>query len=163
VATYPAALICDTAVPAWHEGYPEMPFVFAGSSATAAGGLGLLAAPLAQSAPARALATFGVAIELAAVKRMEHRIGMVGEPYSKGSSGVMMKIGEFLSIAGLAGAYLGRDSRAATATSGVALLAASAFSRWGIFHAGMVSADDPRPTVEPQRARLQQRADAQKA
>ena len=30
VATYTAALICDTAVPAWHEGHREMPYVFAG-------------------------------------------------------------------------------------------------------------------------------------
>ena len=25
IATYTAALICDTAVPAWHAGYREMP------------------------------------------------------------------------------------------------------------------------------------------
>jgi len=30
VATYTAVLISDTAVPAWHDGYPELPFVFAG-------------------------------------------------------------------------------------------------------------------------------------
>jgi len=40
IATYTAALICDTAVPAWHAGYREMPYVFAGSAASAAGGLG---------------------------------------------------------------------------------------------------------------------------
>ena len=43
MATYTAALICDTAVPAWHAGHREMPYVFAGSAASAAGGLGLLA------------------------------------------------------------------------------------------------------------------------
>ncbi|WP_344874275.1 NrfD/PsrC family molybdoenzyme membrane anchor subunit, partial [Nonomuraea antimicrobica] len=32
VATYTAALICDTAVPSWHEGFREMPFLFAGSA-----------------------------------------------------------------------------------------------------------------------------------
>src|SRR5207302_3463965 len=32
VAAYTAALIADTAVPAWHDGYREMPFVFAGSA-----------------------------------------------------------------------------------------------------------------------------------
>ena len=36
VATYSAALICDPAVPAWHAGYREMPYVFAGSAASAA-------------------------------------------------------------------------------------------------------------------------------
>lgn len=36
LATYTAALICNTAVPAWHEAHREMPFVFAGSGAAAA-------------------------------------------------------------------------------------------------------------------------------
>src|SRR5919201_6121003 len=49
VAAYTGALISDTAVPAWHDGYPEMPFVFVGSAASAAGGLGLLAAPPEQN------------------------------------------------------------------------------------------------------------------
>src|SRR6185437_7905163 len=40
VASYTAALISNTAVPAWHDGYPEMPFVFTGSGMMAAGGLG---------------------------------------------------------------------------------------------------------------------------
>jgi hypothetical protein len=65
--------ISDTAVPAWHDGYPEMPFVFTGSGATAAGGLGLLAAPADESGPARNLALLGVAMELAAFERMTRR------------------------------------------------------------------------------------------
>ena len=43
VATYTSVLLCDTAAPAWHEGYREMPLLFAGSAAGAAGGLGMLA------------------------------------------------------------------------------------------------------------------------
>ncbi len=45
VAAYTAVLVADTAVPSWHDGYREMPFVFTGSAAMAAGGLGLLAGP----------------------------------------------------------------------------------------------------------------------
>ena len=66
IATYTAALICDTAVPAWHEGYREMPYVFAGSAASAAGGLGLLAVRPADAGPARDLAVLGAAVELIA-------------------------------------------------------------------------------------------------
>ena len=66
LASYTAALITDTAVPAWHDGHREMPFVFAGSAAMAAGGFGLLAAPLGESQPARNLALFGVGAEAAA-------------------------------------------------------------------------------------------------
>ena len=66
VATYTAALICDTAVPAWHAGYREMPFVFAGSAASAAGGLGLLATAPGAAEPARRLAVLGAGVELVA-------------------------------------------------------------------------------------------------
>jgi hypothetical protein len=47
--------------------------------------------------------------------------------------------------------------RAVGALSGAALLAASAATRWGIFHAGLASADDPKYTVVPQRDRLRRR------
>ena len=156
VASYTAALISNTAVPAWHDGYPEMPFVFVGSGATAAGGLGLLTAPVAETGPARAMAVAGIGLELATFERMQHRLGMVAEPYSQGRGGAYVNAGKLLSLAGIAGALLGRHNRIASAASGIALLAASATTRWGIFHAGLQSADDPKYTVVPQRERLAQ-------
>lgn len=160
VAAYTAALVSNTAVPAWHDGYPEMPFVFVGSGATAAAGLGLLAAPPAETVPARNLALLGAGMEMAAFERMERRIGLVAEPYSSGQGGTYVKAGKVLSVLGVAGAVLGRRSRLASALSGAALLAASAATRWGIYHAGMASADDPKYTVIPQRQRLAQRTPA---
>lgn len=154
VAAYTAALISDTAVPAWHDGYREMPFVFVGSAATAAGGFGLLAAPAAQTTPARNMAAFGVTTELVSAQWMEHRLGMVAEPYSSGRSGAYMRAGKALSVAGLAGALLARGNRIVNALSGATLIAASAATRWGIFHAGTTSADNPKYTVVPQRERL---------
>jgi formate-dependent nitrite reductase membrane component NrfD len=160
VAAYTAALISDTAVPAWHDGYPEMPFLFVGSAATAAGGLGLLAVPPEQGAPARNLGLFGACLELAASHLMTRRIGMVAEPYHHGRGGMYMKAGEILTVLGAAGSLavslagpLARRRRAVGALSGAALLAASAATRWGIFHAGLASADDPKYTVVPQRTR----------
>jgi hypothetical protein len=160
VASYTAVLISDTAVPAWHDAHREMPYVFAGSAATAAGGLGLLGAPLEQQGPARALALLGVAGELGTFQRMKRRMGMVAEPYSSGLGGRLVRAGEVLALAGATGAVAGRRSRMASALSGAALLAASAATRFGIFHAGMASARDPRYTVEPQRARLAARRPA---
>ena len=157
VAAYTAALISDTAVPAWHDGYPEMPFVFTGSGAMAAGGLGLLAAlrgGAAETAPARNLAVLGAAMELAAAQRMEHRIGMVAEPYSTGRGGRYMKAGKVLALLGTAGAVISGRSRVAAVLSGAVLVAASAATRWGVYHAGMASAADPKYTVIPQRQRL---------
>lgn len=154
VVAYTAALISDTAVPAWHEGFTEMPFIFTGSGAMAAGGLGLLTAPGHESAPARNLALLGLATEASSFERMTRRIGIVAEPYHRGRGGAYIRAGQVLSALGAAGAVLGRRSRLVTRLSGAALLAASASTRWGIFHAGMASAADPRYTVVPQRERL---------
>ncbi len=154
VAAYTAALIADTAVPAWHDGHRELPYVFVGSAATAAGGLGLLAAPLAEHPPARTLAVLGAAGELAAFETMTRRLGMVGEPYRTGPGGRLVNAGKALAVGGALGAVLGRRRRTTAALSGAALLAASACTRFGIFHAGLASARDPRYTVEPQRERL---------
>jgi len=155
VTTYTAALVSDTAVPAWHEAYPEMPFIFAGSAASAAGGLGLIAASLAQNAPAQGFGLFGAALELSAATRMERRLGILAEPYRQKSAGVLMKVAKGLTAAGALGATLvaGR-SRAAAAVSGAALLAGSACMRFGIFEGGIASSKDPKYTVTPQRERL---------
>jgi hypothetical protein len=155
VAAYTGALLSDTAVPAWHDGYREMPFIFVGSAAAAAGGLGLLAAPAAQAGPARNLALLGTGLELAASQRMTSRLGMTAEPYRTGTGGALLRVSKALSVLGAAGAVLGSRSRTLGAIGGAALLAASAATRFGIFHAGLASAADPRYTVAPQRERLE--------
>jgi anaerobic selenocysteine-containing dehydrogenase len=103
VATYTAVLICDTAVPAWHEGYREMPFLFAGSAASAAGGLGLLAVSPERSREAARFAVLGAAAELTAKSLMMRRLGAASEPYQAGRAGRLMDAGEMLAAIGLAG------------------------------------------------------------
>jgi Polysulphide reductase, NrfD len=161
VAAYTGALIADTAVPAWHDGYPEMPFVFVGSGAMAAGGFGMLAAPLEQSAPARNMAILGLVTEASMFERMTRRAGMAAEPYHRGRGGAYIRAGQVLSVLGLAGAVLARRNRVISTLSGAAFAAASAATRWGVFHAGLASADDPKYTVIPQRARLQSQQPAE--
>src|SRR5699024_10351776 len=53
LSAYTGILIANTAVPAWHEAYRELPFVFVGSGAAAAGGLAMAATPTDQAGPAR--------------------------------------------------------------------------------------------------------------
>lgn len=159
VASYTGVLIANTATPAWHEGHREMPFVFVGSAASAAAGLGLLASPLDENAPARRLAVMGALAEITAVRLLERRVGIVAETYHRGRAGTLMRAAEALTLAGLAGALgSGRRSRSGAAVSGVALLAASACARFGIFEAGVASARDPKYTVTPQRERKQAQA-----
>jgi hypothetical protein len=154
VSTYTAALISNTAVPAWHDGFREMPFLFAGSSAASAGGLALAAGPPSEAGLPRRLALLGAGMEVAATHAMEHRLGMVAEPYSEGTSGKLMRAGEGMLLAGAAAAVAGRWKPWLGRVGGALLVLASALTRFGIFQAGMTSADDPRYTVEPQRERL---------
>jgi formate-dependent nitrite reductase membrane component NrfD len=157
IATYTAALICDTAVPAWHEGYREMPYVFAGSAASAAGGLGLLAVHPADAEPARNLAVLGAAVELIAKRQLLDRLGDLAEPYQTGTPGAILRLAEFLTVGALAGAVLGGRNRAVSALAGASLVAGAAKTRFGIFEAGMASARDPKYTVVPQRRRRDRR------
>jgi formate-dependent nitrite reductase membrane component NrfD len=154
VATYTAALVADTAVPAWHDGFRELPFLFAGSSATAAGGMALVWTPAAEAAPARRFAAVGAAVEFAAAQRMKQRLGFVAEPYEQGRAGRAMTMGSVLTGAGLVLAFAGRHRRALQVLAGAMLTSASAITRVGIFDAGVQSAADPRYTVGPQRARV---------
>jgi formate-dependent nitrite reductase membrane component NrfD len=153
VASYTAALIADTATPTWHGAYRELPFVFVGSAALASGGMGMLTAPVHEAGPARRLAAGGVLLELAAERRMESSLGIAAEPLHRGTPGALMHASKALAAAGLAGTVLGRRDRRVAAASGVALLASSACTRFGIFYAGQESARDPKYTVVPQRAR----------
>ena len=162
VATYTAVLICDTSVPGWHAAHREMPYVFVGSAASAAGGFALLAAPPGQQEPARRLAVLGSVAELTARQLLERHLGEdLAEPYHQGKSGRILKVAEVLTAAGAAGAALTRRTRVGSALSGVALLAASALTRYGVFEAGLASARDPKYTVVPQRQRAEARQQAQ--
>ena len=164
VATYTAALLSDTAVPAWHEGHREMPYLFAGSAASAAGGLGMLAVSRAHADQAIRFAMLGAATELTAKSILVRRLGEIATPYQAGRPGRLMHVAEALTAAGLGGAVLARRNRAAAVLSGAALMASSALTRFGVFEAGLASARDPAYTVGPQRQRLAARAaDAQAA
>jgi formate-dependent nitrite reductase membrane component NrfD len=153
MTSYTAVLLTNTAVPAWHGAYREMPFVFGGSAAAAAGGLGLVGAPVAENAPAARLGAAGAAVELAAGALMEHRLGLIGDRYRTGAAGTCMRVAKALSVIGAAGALAGRRHRGVAAASGAALMAGSLLTRFGVFLAGKASAADPRDTVVLQRAR----------
>ncbi|UWP78751.1 polysulfide reductase NrfD [Dactylosporangium fulvum] len=151
LATYTAVLIADTAAPSWHEAYPQLPFAFAGSALASGAAVGLIAAPVRESGPARGMAVAGVALELAATHRIETAHGLLSEPYRTGRAGRLLRAARALNLAGAAGALLGRRSRVLSALSGAALLAGSLATRFGVFEAGVESTKDPRYVVEPQK------------
>ncbi|WP_431239767.1 NrfD/PsrC family molybdoenzyme membrane anchor subunit [Mycolicibacterium aichiense] len=159
VASYTAALIADTAVPAWHEAHREMPFVFVGSAAAAAGGLGMVAAPLREAGPARRAVIIGSVAELTAIEIMQRSMGLSAEALHSGTAGRLHRAARALTLAGAVTATAaGHRSRKAAVFAGAAALAGSACTRFAIFHAGVASAHDPKYTVVPQRERLSRQA-----
>ncbi|MGW4287127.1 NrfD/PsrC family molybdoenzyme membrane anchor subunit [Streptomyces sp. NPDC004673] len=158
LASYTAVLLADTAVPAWHEAYRELPFVFTGSAAASGAGLGMVCAPVSEAAPARRLAVVGAAIEIAAALRIDRKPEFELTTYTHGEPHHLRKISEYLTIGGaLAAVTLARRSRIAAVLGGLALLAGSGFQRFGTFEAGVESTKDPIYVVKPQRERLDAR------
>ncbi len=161
VASYTAVLISDTATPTWHDGYRQMPFVFVSSAAIAAGDWGMLTSPCSELDPARRLAIGGAALEILTETRMEQEMGMAAETLHTGTAGAVVRTAKVLTTLGAATAVYSRRSRVAARVSGVALMAASALTRFGIFYAGQASARDPKYSVVPQAERVARRAGAQ--
>jgi hypothetical protein len=154
LATYTGALLANTAVPAWHEAHRELPFLFAGSGASAAGGMALLLTPVQHSRPARRMAIAGAAIELTASELLKRRLGMVAEPYERGRPGRLMRLASRMTLGATVVSTLSGRSRAVTALCGATLVASSLVTRFGVFEAGLASARDPKYTVVPQRERM---------
>ncbi len=156
VASYTAVLLSDTATPSWHDARDHLPFVFVGSAAAASGGMAILATAPDAAGPARALAVAGSVLELAVTVRMEAAMGLSAEPMRQGRAGTYLRCARVLTAAGaVLAATCARRHRAASVVAGAALLAGSACTRFGVFHAGQQSARDPRYTVAPQRERLE--------
>ncbi|MGE5696500.1 MAG: NrfD/PsrC family molybdoenzyme membrane anchor subunit [Candidatus Sericytochromatia bacterium] len=157
VASYTAVLLGQTAVPAWHEAHPYLPFVFTGSAAASGGGLGMLLAPVDESGPARRLAVAGAGMEVVVSRVLEQRLGLVGEAFTTGKPHLLRKAAEVLNVCGAVGAVVSGRHPAAVAVSGLALLAGSALQRFGTFEAGVASTRDPKYVVVPQRERRETR------
>lgn len=158
VASYTAVLLSNTATPTWHDAHRHLPFLFVGSAAAASGGLAMIAAPVDQAGPARRMAVGGALMEFAIDQPMEAAMGLSAETLHQGKAGTYLRIAKTLNTIGVVGTVLlGRRSRAISVLSGAALMAGSAYTRFGIFEAGQQSARDPKYTVVPQRARLDQR------
>ncbi|RBQ15307.1 polysulfide reductase [Spongiactinospora rosea] len=159
MATYTAVLVADTAVPSWHTGHRELPFLFAGSALASAGAVAMVAAPHREAGPARRMAMVGAAMETVAGEVLERRLGLLAEPYREGSAGRLMRAARVLTVTGGALAAVSGLTRWRTPSvlSAAALTAGSLCVRFGVLRAGRASAADPKYTVVPQRERIDAR------
>src|SRR5207248_836273 len=81
LSTYTAALVANTAVPAWHESRRLLPCVFGSGAALSAGAVGVALAPAEHSRPARRLALGAAVLELGFKEVMERALGEYGDVY----------------------------------------------------------------------------------
>ncbi len=155
LSTYTAALLANTAVPAWHEARRELPFVFAGSSLASASAAALLLTAPAEAAIPRRLGVVGAVLSLGATAAMEHGLGELAAPYHEGGAAATVgRTAKTLTAAGgLILAARARRGRRRPVLGALALLGGSGLERWAIFRAGVASAADPAATIGPQRAR----------
>jgi formate-dependent nitrite reductase membrane component NrfD len=161
LSAYTAVLLSDTANPTWNAAREDLPFVFVGSASLAAAGLAMITTPVQEAGPARALAVLGVSVDLIATRVMENRMDPVAaEPLREGAPGRMLTWSQRLAVAGGLGVLAGGSHRPVAAACGLALLTASALTRFGILRAGIRSTEDPRYTIEPQKKRLAARRQA---
>ncbi|HEX4324484.1 MAG TPA: NrfD/PsrC family molybdoenzyme membrane anchor subunit [Gaiellaceae bacterium] len=156
LATYTGVLIADTAVPVWHEGRHELPWIFGASAAASAGAAASMFVDPREAGPARRLAVAGVLAEGALMAAMERRLGKIGEVYRQGEAGKLSRAAKGLATAGAAVlATRGRKSRRAAVVGGALVCAGELCLRWAVFKAGVQSARDPRYVVESQRRRIE--------
>lgn len=153
LATYTAVLVADTAVPAWHGAYRELPLLFAASAAASAAGAAMILTPVAGAAPARRLSVTGGAIELAAFRAMESRLGEAAAPYRTGRAGRLARGSAACTTAGALLTLTAGRRRSLAVAAGSLLCAGSLLTRLSVLRAGFESAADPAATIGPQRRR----------
>ena len=141
-------------IPVWREARRELPFLFAASAAASAGAAAVALTPAGSSAPARRLAIAGAVGEIAATRVMERRLGALAEPYRQGKPRLFGRAATALTAAGAALLAAGRGRRGRTLAGAGMILGGAICERWSIFTAGFASAEDPKYTVGPQRARI---------
>jgi formate-dependent nitrite reductase membrane component NrfD len=152
LCTYTAALVADTAVPAWHEARATLPFMFAAGAGLSAGAAAVITTPPEKAAAARRLALAGAAAEIAAKEIMERRLGEHGDAYKQAAAARLGSLGHACLLGG--SVLLGRrgsSSWSAAAAAGALLLGGALSARWSVFKAGFNSVADPRYVITAQR------------
>ncbi|HUD35926.1 MAG TPA: NrfD/PsrC family molybdoenzyme membrane anchor subunit [Streptosporangiaceae bacterium] len=156
LAAYPGVLLADTAVPAWHSSYRELPLLFAGGALTAAAAAGLVAGALtgdpASLGPAQRLALVGAALEGGAELALERRSDIAAEPYQEGDGARLLRYARIATISGAVTALAARRSRPAALAAAALLAGGGICAKFAVHRAGIASAKDPKYVVATQQS-----------
>lgn len=164
LAGYTAVLLANTSNPTWNDAKKHLPYVFVSSASAAASGAAMVLTPVESAAPARALGMTAAASDLVATRIMEDNMEPEPKrPLHEGIPGKLMKASEALIAAGGVGSAVAAltKSRAVSVASGLALMAGSACTRFGVLNAGLEAVKDPSTTIGPQKRRAEARRRAE--
>ncbi|HSR85326.1 MAG TPA: NrfD/PsrC family molybdoenzyme membrane anchor subunit [Streptosporangiaceae bacterium] len=155
LAAYPAVLLADTAVPAWHAAHRELPVLFVGGAMTAAAAAGLAVSAISRDRSdfdaAYRLAVIGSAVEGLGGYVLEAMPGLTGEPYRSGKAGELLTAARYLTLSGGVAALAARRSRVAAAAAAALLTGGGLCAKFAVLRAGKASAADPKYVVASQR------------
>jgi formate-dependent nitrite reductase membrane component NrfD len=156
LAGYTAVLLTNTAVPTWAGARTTLPLLFL-ASAAASGGLVLSLLPLdaPSSRVARRFAVMGTVAQLASSVAVDLELAKnprARAPLHRGFAGACWTFSRVAAVASLAGAVLPKRARGVRRALDLVALAGEVALRFAVFHAGKVSARDPRATFHAQSA-----------
>jgi hypothetical protein len=155
LAAYPAVLLANTAVPAWHEAHRELPVLFVGGAMTSAAAAGLAASAVSRDRSdfdaAYRLAIIGSVVESLGGYGLETMPGLSGEPYRTGAGGRMLTAARYLTMGGGVAALAARRSRTAAAVAAALLTGGGLCAKFAVLRAGKASAADLKYVVASQR------------
>lgn len=145
MSVYTSVLIGDTVIPAWRLPRNSLAALFAATSASSAGGAGLLFAPARNSESARRLGMTGALAGLAALQALKHEIGAAQyEAYASGEAGALARAARALNIGGIVCAAFAKNSHVFSKIAGGLFLAGGLAERFAVYRAGVASAKDPK-------------------
>ncbi len=147
MSVYTSVLIGDTVVPAWHHARKALPLLFAATSASTASGLAMIVCETPAAKPARRLALVSAIAVPIALERLRRELGPFQyEAYETGKAAELSHAARALNILGCAFSLFARH-RSAANIAGALLLAGGLAERFAVFHAGKISALDPKFTI----------------
>jgi hypothetical protein len=151
MSVYTSVLISDTAMPAWLYGRESLPLLFAATSASTAGAVGLAFAPAEENGSARRLALAGAVGVRFALKRLHRELGKTqAEAYDKGRAGMLARLAGAFNMAGTIFTARAKNGSTLGRVGGALLLAGGLAERFAVYHAGKQSAEDPKYVIAAQ-------------
>ena len=147
MSVYTSVLIGDTVVPAWHHARKTLPLLFAATSASTASGLAMIVCETPAAKPARRMALISAIAVRIALERLRRELGPFQyEAYETGKAAELSRVARALNVLGCAFSLFARRRNAAK-IAGALLLAGGLAERFAVFHAGKISAQNPKFTI----------------